>query len=88
MRIFKMFGAYNGQKESRCDTCASARIVLGYIAGQKITFCNRAAEPVRMPFPVSECSDYFDKRVPVTEQARRVGFSAAVGTAEKEEQVA
>lgn len=78
MKIFRIFSVV-GVKESRCDTCASARIVRGYVAGEKISFCNRAAEPVRIPFAVSECSDYFDKRTPVSGPARKVGFSAAVG---------
>jgi hypothetical protein len=83
-----IFGAASGERESRCDTCASARIVRGYVADEKITFCNRATEPVRIPFAVSECSDYYDKRVPFNGPVRKVGFSAAVGDEKSAEQVA
>jgi hypothetical protein len=88
MKIFRIFGAVTNEKESRCDTCTSARIVRGYVAVEKISFCNRAAEAVRIPFAVSECSDYFDKRVPFNGPERKVGFSAAVGDEKSAEQVA
>jgi hypothetical protein len=49
---------------SRCDSCVYARIIRGYAHSEKITICDRLFEPIRIPFPVSECTDYLDKRLP------------------------
>jgi hypothetical protein len=54
-------------QESRCDSCVYARIIRGYSESEKITLCDRIFEPIRIPFPVRECSDYLDKRLPCIE---------------------
>lgn len=50
--------------ESRCDTCSSARIIQGYAESERIVFCDAMYPPTRIPFKVSQCSMYEDRRLP------------------------
>ena len=76
MEFLRIFGAGRA-RESRCDTCVYARVVRGYVAGEKVTFCNRAAAPVCMPFVVSDCTDYYDRGVAASAPAKRAGFATS-----------
>lgn len=75
-------------RESRCDTCSYARIMRGYMKAEKVTFCGRVAEIFRIAFPVSECTDYHDKRIPFTAPPRKVGFTSALDGGDSPEQAA
>ena len=64
MSLRKVYGGTPVGDESRCDTCSHARIVQGYAESERIVFCDAMYDPIRIPFKVSECSDYEDKRLP------------------------
>jgi len=50
--------------ESLCVTCRWALIVKGFSASQVQTRCRWLYRDLLVPFPVSECSSYDDKRIP------------------------
>ena len=50
--------------ESRCDTCAHARIIQGYAESERIVLCTSLCDPIRIPFKVMQCTDYEDRRLP------------------------
>jgi hypothetical protein len=64
MSLRKIYGGTPVGSESRCDTCTHARIIQGYAESERITFCDAMYDPIRIPFKVSQCSDYDDKRLP------------------------
>lgn len=74
MDLRKVYGGTPLGQESRCDTCVYSRIIRGYSQSEKITFCDRIFEPVRIPFPVRECSDYLDKRLPCVEDLEDIAW--------------
>jgi hypothetical protein len=89
MDLRKVYGGTSVGQASRCDSCVYARIIRGYAHSEKITICDRLFEVIHIPFPVSECTDYLDKRLPCIEDleqiawelksksaGRRAGFSA------------
>ena len=67
MDLRKVYGGTPVGQASRCDTCVYARIIRGYAHSEKITICDRIFHPLHIPFPVRECSDYVDKRLPCIE---------------------
>jgi hypothetical protein len=64
MDLRKVYGGTPVGNESRCDTCSHARVIRGYLEKERIVFCDALYDPVRIPFPVRECSDYADRRLP------------------------
>ncbi len=46
---------------SLCETCTHARLVKGHTERQEIVICTRYFDPVVVPFPVKDCSDYAQK---------------------------
>ena len=46
---------------SLCETCAHGRLIKGHAHRQQIVICTRYFDPVVVPFPVKECSDYAQK---------------------------
>jgi len=43
---------------SLCETCAYASTIKGHAERQQIVICTKHFDPVLVPFPVKECSDY------------------------------
>lgn len=74
MDLRKIYGGTPVGQASRCDSCVYARIIRGYAQSEKITICDRIFEPVRIPFPVSECTDYLDKRLPCIEDLEQMAW--------------
>jgi hypothetical protein len=74
MDLRKIYGGTPVGQASRCDTCVYARIIRGYAQSEKITICDRIFQPVRIPFPVSECTDYLDKRLPCIEDLEQMAW--------------
>ncbi|HEX7287952.1 MAG TPA: hypothetical protein VF532_17315 [Candidatus Angelobacter sp.] len=74
MDLRKVYGGTPVGQESKCDTCVYSRIIRGYSESEKITFCDRIFEPVRIPFRVRECSDYMDKRLPCVEDLEDIAW--------------
>jgi len=74
MDLRKVYGGTSVGQESRCDTCVYSRIIRGYSQSEKITLCDRIFEPIRIPFPVRECTDYLDKRLPCVEDLEDIAW--------------
>lgn len=64
MSLRKVYGGTPIGNESRCDTCAFARIIQGYSESEKVVICAAVEPALRVPFRVAECSSYEDKRLP------------------------
>ncbi|HEV2961580.1 MAG TPA: hypothetical protein VG649_07130 [Candidatus Angelobacter sp.] len=64
MSLRKVYGGTPVGTESRCDTCAHARIIQGYAESERIVLCTSLFDPIRIPFKVSQCTDYEDRRLP------------------------
>jgi len=64
MSYRKVYGGTPVGTESRCDTCANARIIQGYAESEKIVICVAMEPSLRVPYKVAECSPYQDKRLP------------------------
>lgn len=74
MDLRKVYGGTPVGQASRCDSCVYARIIRGYAQSEKITICDRLYEPLRIPFPVSECTDYLDSRLPRIEDLTPIAW--------------
>lgn len=74
MDLRKVYGGTPVGQESRSDSCVYARVIRGYAESEKITFCDRIFEPIRIPFLVRECSDYLDKRLPCVEDLEDIAW--------------
>jgi len=74
MSLRKVYGGTPVGSESRCDTCSHARIIQGYAESERITFCDAMYDPIRIPFKVSQCSDYEDRRLPTLEAMESVAW--------------
>jgi len=74
MDLRKVYGGTSVGQESRCDSCVYSRIIRGYSQSEKITICDRMFEAVRIPFPVRECTDYLDKRLPCVEDLEDIAW--------------
>jgi hypothetical protein len=74
MDLRKVYGGTPSGQASRCDSCVYARIIRGYAQSEKITICDRLFEPIRIPFPVCECTDYLDKRLPCIEDLEQMAW--------------
>jgi len=72
--VRKIYGGTPVGQASRCDTCVYARIIRGYAQSEKITICDRIFHPLHIPFPVMECSDYLDKRLPCIEDLEAMAW--------------
>ena len=60
--------------ESRCVTCANARIIEGYAESERLVFCDAMYPPTSVPFNVRECSMYEDKRLPKFSQMEKIAW--------------
>ena len=74
MDLRKVYGGTPVGQDSKCDSCVYARIIRGYSESEKLTFCDRIFEPVRIPFRVRDCSDYLDKRLPCVEDLEDIAW--------------
>jgi hypothetical protein len=74
MSYRKVYGGTPVGTESRCDTCAHARIIQGYAESERIVFCDAAWDPIRVPFNVMQCSDYEDRRLPDFEKLEEIAW--------------
>lgn len=74
MDLRKVYGGTAVGQESRCDSCVYSRVIRGYSQSEKITLCERMFRPIRIPFPVRECTDYLDKRLPCIEDLEDIAW--------------
>ena len=78
MDLRKVYGGTPVGNESRCDTCTYSRLIKGYSEKERIVFCDRIYDPIVIPFPVAECSDYSDKRLPYIEDLEKTALLVEV----------
>ena len=69
---------------SLCGTCIWGVVRKGYRAGEVETFCRLVGPNALVPFPVSECTGYTDRRSPDSASGRRIGFVSAAALRETE----
>ena len=74
MSLRKVYGGTPEGSESRCDTCANARIIQGYSESERIVFCDATYPTMRVPFSVRQCSMYEDKRLPDVEDLEEIAW--------------
>ena len=74
MDLRKVYGGTPIGNDSRCDTCTHARIIQGYAESEKIVLCTSLYDPIRIPFKVSQCSDYDDKRLPSVQRMEDIAW--------------
>jgi hypothetical protein len=74
MSLRKVYGGTPVGNESRCDTCANARIIEGYAESERLVFCDAMYPPTRVPFSVRQCSMYEDKRLPDFCQMEKIAW--------------
>lgn len=64
MRIKIQGGTLDHGQATLCHTCRHATIVKGRTLGEEIVSCGRLTEHQRVPFTVTSCSGYSDRRLP------------------------
>jgi len=74
MSLRKVYGGTPVGTESRCDTCTHARIIQGYAESERIVLCTKRYIPLRIPFNVSQCTDYEDRRLPDFENMEEIAW--------------
>ena len=85
---WKSFAAVRGA--SLCATYVWGTVRKGYRGGQAETFCRIVSPNGLVPFPVRECTDYVDRRVPgasaeASATGRRFGFITTLSLQDKDE---
>ena len=81
---WKIFTPSDGT--SLCVTCTWGMVRKGFRAGEEETFCRMVAPNGGMvPFAVSDCTGYVDRRVPDPASGRRIGFTPAEPSRASEE---
>jgi len=70
----KVYGGTPIGNESRCVTCANARIIEGYAESERLVFCDAMYPTTRIPFNVRQCSMYEDKRLPDFCQMEKIAW--------------
>ncbi len=85
---WKSFAAVRGA--SLCATCVWGTVRKGYRSGKVETFCRIVSPNGLVPFPVRECTDYNDRRVPgapaeANAPGRRFGFVTTLSLQGKDE---
>ncbi len=74
MGLRKVYGGTPIGNESRCVTCANARIIEGYAESERLVFCDATYPPMRIPFNVRQCSTYEDKRLPDYSEMQKIAW--------------
>jgi hypothetical protein len=74
MSLRKVYGGTPIGTESRCDTCAHARIIQGYAESERIVICTGMYDPIRVPFKVMQCTDYEDRRLPDFDNMKEIAW--------------
>ncbi|GAA3748951.1 hypothetical protein [Terriglobus aquaticus] len=77
-----------------CSTCTCGLILSGFRESEQVMICTRVEPNLLLPFPVHECTGYYDKNRPSWQQmqklairvedrpAKNAGFKAGLGFAE------
>jgi hypothetical protein len=75
MSYRKVYGGTPVGSESRCDTCANARIIQGYAESERVVICVAMDPSMPILFKVAECSVYEDKRLPSYWEMKQIAWT-------------
>jgi hypothetical protein len=70
---------------SLCASCTWGFLRKGFHADEAESVCRFLAPNALVPFTVSECTGYTDRRAPESASERRIGFVSAQAAQESEE---
>jgi len=70
---------------SLCGTCVWGVVRKGCRVSEVETFCRLVGPNALVPFTVSECTGYADRRSPDSASGRRIGFASAASLREAED---
>jgi hypothetical protein len=75
VRIKVRGGTVEHGQRSLCESCRYATVVKGPRVGDEIVECTRLSYMnSRVPFPVSSCSDYDDRRLPTLRAMEEIAW--------------
>jgi hypothetical protein len=80
---WKIFALNEGA--SLCASCTWGFLRKGFRADEAETVCRFLAPNALVPFAISECTGYTDRRAPEPASERRIGFISAQAAQETEE---
>jgi hypothetical protein len=58
-----------------CKTCLNAQIMVGFRESEQIVMCDNVQPNIVVPFPVYECTAYYDKNRPTWEQMKELAIT-------------
>src|SRR5260370_3773788 len=64
MRVIKIRNGKSQLTESLCNSCYWAHIQRGFAESEELVLCAFLTPARTVPFKVSQCTDYSDKRIP------------------------
>lgn len=94
MGKLNMKGATPVGSAALCNTCSNAHIITGFRESEKVMICTAVDPNLLLPFPVHECTRYYDKNRPNWQQmqtlairvedrpVKKAGFKAGLGFSE------
>ena len=62
---------------SRCRTCTAAHIMTGYRESEQITLCEAVQPNIVIPFPIYECTSYYDKNRPSWKEMKELALDVS-----------
>jgi hypothetical protein len=65
--------------ETLCRTCTSAHIITGYRESEMVAICTDVHPKLVLPFPVYECTGYYDKNRPSWDQMEKLALHIVPG---------
>jgi len=76
MTLFQRLTATPSAAGGLCRTCTWGTVRAGFFSGEAETFCRLINPGKRLRYVVRDCTDYCDRRVPVSAQPgeRKYGF--------------
>ncbi len=75
MTLFQRIIYHPNAAGGLCRTCSWGTVRAGFFRGEAETFCRLVGPGSRVRFAVRDCTDYCDRRMPVTASGeRKYGF--------------
>ena len=64
---------------SLCTSCTSAHIMRGFRESEQVTICNDVHPNLVVPFPVYECTGYYDRNRPSWKEMKDLAIDVVPG---------
>ena len=78
MLTLKVQNATPPGRDSLCYSCTWAQVVRGFRDCELLVFCERQFPSHKIPFPVRECTNYFDQKTPSKQDMEEIAWE--IGT--------